>query len=222
MVKTINDIVNRSFDQAIVHARVGITEYELYQILQAQIYLNGAETSGRLRVVFSDSDFDFARGPSDRKLRRGDYIWVDHYLGYGGYVSDRCRLARCGEPADWEIDTYKRVHSLTIELAKSIRPGQSCRDVYSKFLRMWKEADLGELFALPGRIGHGDGLDQTEPPSLSATDETVFKAGMIFTVGPKLEKNGAVFQFEEVFLVGHRENEFLSDFAPEQIPVIKA
>ena len=39
---------------------------------------------------------------------------------------------------------------------------------------------------LPGRIGHGLGLGPHEPPSLGPRDETVLRAGMIFTLEPNL------------------------------------
>jgi len=43
---------------------------------------------------------------------------------------------------------------------------------------------------------------------------------MILHLEPKLERAGAVFQFEEIIYVGEAGSEFLSDLSPEQIPVI--
>ncbi|TIR15785.1 MAG: aminopeptidase P family protein [Mesorhizobium sp.] len=222
MKKIAFDIVNTAFDQTIANAYVGISEFELCQMMQAQIYLNGAESADPIPMLFSDGDFFYSRHPSDRKLREGHYIWTDFVATYGGYPADRNRIARCGEPSDWEIDTYERTRSLTIELAKSFKPGLRCCDIYSNFQRLWKEADLGQVYGLVSRIGHGGGLDATEPPSISATDETVIEPGMIFHVEPKLEKDGAVFQFEEVVFVCDEGVEFLSVLSPEQVPVIKS
>ncbi|WP_354126778.1 M24 family metallopeptidase, partial [Bradyrhizobium sp. RT9b] len=216
------DIVNRAFDQIIANAYAGISEFELSQMMQAQIFLNGAESTDPIPMLFSDGDFFYSRWPSDRKLREGHYIWTDFAATYGGYPTDRNRTARCGEPATWEINTYTRVRSLTVELAKCFRPGLRCRDIYSHFQQLWNEADLGNVYGLVSRIGHGGGLDPLEPPSISATDETVIEAGMIFHLEPKLEKDGAVFQFEEILLVRDEGVEFLSALSPEQLPIIKS
>lgn len=213
-------IVNDAFDQVIANAYAGMTEFELCQMMQAQIYLNGAESADQIAMLFSDGDFFYGRPPSDRKLRDGHYIWTDFRATYGGYPADRNRIARCGQPSDWEIATYQSVRSLTIELANSVRPGQRCCDVFSYFQRLWKEADLGQLYGHVSRIGHGGGLDVTEPPSISAGDQTMIEPGMIFHLEPKLEKNGAVVQFEEVVFVGDSGIEFLSDLSPVRVPVV--
>ncbi|EJB07152.1 Xaa-Pro aminopeptidase [Rhizobium leguminosarum bv. trifolii WSM597] len=215
------DIINKAFDQAIAHAYVGMSELELYQIMQAQIYLNGAESSEPMPLLFSDGDFYYSRWPSDRKLREGHYVWSDFYATYGGYPTDRNRIARCGDPAQWEVDTYRSVRALTIELAKSIKPGLRCCDVFSQFQRLWGDAGLGAVYGLVSRIGHGGGMDILEPPSLSASDDTIIEAGMVFHLEPKLEKNGAVFQFEEVVHVLDHDVEFISELSPEQLPIIR-
>ncbi|RUX51508.1 aminopeptidase P family protein [Mesorhizobium sp. M4A.F.Ca.ET.050.02.1.1] len=221
MKKVAFDIVNRAFDQAIANAYPGITEFELCQMMQAQIYLNGAESAPPIAMLFSDGDFFYGRHPSERRLRQGHYIWTDFRATYGGYPADRNRIARCGDPTDWEIGTYERVRSLTIELANSFKPGLRCCDIFNKFQGLWKDADLGQIYGQVSRIGHGGGLDVTEPPSISAADETVIEPGMIFHVEPKLEKNGAVFQFEEVVFITDGGVEFLSELSPERVPVIK-
>ena len=221
MKKIAFDIVNRAFDQAVAKAYVGIPEYELCQMMQAQIYLNGAENAPPIAMLFADGDFFYGRHPSERKLREGHYVWTDFRATYGGYPADRNRIARCGEPNQWEIDTYSGVRSLTIELAKRFKAGLRCCDVFNKFQRLWADAALGEIYGQVTRIGHGGGLDVTEPPSVSAADETVIEPGMIFHIEPKLEKAGAVFQFEEVVFVREDGVEFLSELSPERIPVIR-
>ncbi len=70
------------------------------------------------------------------------------------------------------------------------------------------------------RIGHGGGLDVTEPPSISAASNEVLQEGMVLHIEPKLEANGAVFQFEEVVCLGEGGNDFLSAPHPETIPVV--
>lgn len=219
--RTAFEIVNTAFDQAIVNARIGMAEYELYQLMQAQMYLNGAESADPIAMLFSKGDFSYGRTAKERKLEEGHYVWTDFRATYGGYPADRNRIARAGEPLEWEVKTYTAVRSLTIELAQQIRPGIACSDVYAIFEKMWHEAAIGKLYSHVSRIGHGGGLDVTEPPSLSKIDPTIVQSGMILHIEPKLERDGAVFQFEEVVFVTESGVEFLSDLSPENLPIIQ-
>ncbi|AYG66068.1 Xaa-Pro peptidase family protein [Rhizobium sp. CCGE531] len=219
--RTAFEIVNSAFDQAIAQARIGMTEYELYYLMQAQTFLNGAENTDQIAMLFSKGDFAYGRTAKDRKLEEGHYVWTDFRATYGGYPADRNRIARAGEPHEWETKTYTDVRSLTIDLARQIRPGMACSDVYGIFEKMWREANLGKLYSHVSRIGHGGGLDVTEPPSLSRTDPTIIQPGMIFHIEPKLERDGAVFQFEEVVFVTDNGIEFLSELSPDTLPIIR-
>lgn len=221
LTRTAFEIVNTAFDYTIQHARIGMTEYELYCLMQAQIFLNGAETADPMAMLFAKGDFTYSRSAKDRKLQNGHYLWTDFRATYGGYPADRNRIARAGEPQQWESDTYSAVRALTIGTAKQVRPGMTCADVYRIFEKMWGEAGIGPLYSGVTRIGHGGGLDVTEPPSLAKADSTVIEPGMILHIEPKLERDGAVFQGEEVFLVTEDGIEFLCALSPEAMPVIQ-
>ncbi|ACC76442.1 Xaa-Pro peptidase family protein [Paraburkholderia caribensis] len=219
--RTAYEIVDAAFNQTIRYAYIGMTEYELYYLMQAQTYLNGAESAEPIATLFSKGDFAYARTAKERKLEEGHYIWTDFRATYGGYPADCNRIARAGEPADWEISTYAAVRFLTLKLASEIRPGLSCSDIYGRFDQLWRAADLGSRYCAVSRIGHGGGMDVTEPPSLSAADKTVIEPGMVLHIEPKLERDGAVFQFEEVVFVTESGVEFLSMLSPETLPVIR-
>lgn len=213
-------IVNDAFDRTIADARIGMPEFELCRRMQAQIYLNGAESADPIAMLFSKGDFAYGRPPSTRKLEVGHYVWTDFRATYGGYPADRNRTARAGDPEPWEQEAYTAMRDMTIALAKSIRAGMTCADVYGNFQKMWSELKVGQLYGMVSRIGHGGGLDVTEPPSIAPNDHAVIRPGMILHLEPKLERDGAVFQFEEVIFVRESGIEFLSDLSPEAIPVI--
>jgi Xaa-Pro dipeptidase len=213
-------IVNEAFDLAIADARLGMPEFELYQRMQAQIFLNGAESGDQIAMLFSKGDFAYGRPPSTRKLEPGHYVWTDFRATYGGYPADRNRTARAGEPEQWERETYTVMRNLTHGLCRSVRAGMTCADVYANFEKMWVEMKPGKLYGAVSRIGHGGGMDVTEPPSLSRTDQEVIRPGMILHIEPKLEHDGAVFQFEEVIYVREEGVDFLSALSPAKIPVI--
>lgn len=213
-------IVNAAFDEVISEVSLGITEVELCRKIQARIFLNGAERADPIAMVFGQGDFIYSRLPRVRALQAGQYIWTDFRSTYGGYPADRNRIARAGAPKDWEVEAYEKVRTLTITLANSIKAGVTCGDIYQTFEQLWGDASLPPVYGMVSRIGHGGGLDVTEPPSLSKNNPEQIKAGMILHLEPKLELDGAVFQFEEVIYVRDDGIEFLSELSPEQIPVI--
>jgi Xaa-Pro dipeptidase len=218
--RTSFEIVNAAFDDAISMARLGITEVELCQQIQTRIIMNGAERADPIAMTFCRGEFNYSRPPGLRPLEVGQYAWTDFRSTYGGYPADRNRIARAGPPDRWEVDAYERTRKLTIALAKGVNAGMTCGDVFRTFEQLWRDAGLPPVYGLVSRIGHGGGLDVTEPPSISKDNPEIIKSGMILHLEPKLELDGAVFQFEEVIYVRENGIEFLSELSPEQLPVI--
>jgi Xaa-Pro aminopeptidase len=214
------EIVNAAFDDAVSQAHLGITEIELCREIQARIVMNGAERADSIAMTFCRGEFNYGRPPGMQRLEAGQYAWTDFRSTYGGYPADRNRIARGGAPESWEIDAYDRTRALTVALANGVRAGMTCGDVFAAFERLWRDAGLPPAYGLVSRIGHGGGLDVTEPPSVSKDNPEIIRPGMILHLEPKLEIDGAVFQFEEVIYVRENGIEFLSELSPERLPVI--
>jgi len=143
-------------------------------------------------------DFVYSRMPSDRQLAEGDYLWTDFRSTFGamrrtGTASPAAAILHRGRS-----NVTRLCAGLTLELCRSIRPGQTGRDIYRTFERLWGTAALGQVYGAASRIGHGGGLEVTEPPSIASWSEELIEAGMILHLEPKLERDGAVFQFEEI------------------------
>ncbi|WP_353646860.1 aminopeptidase P family protein [Mesorhizobium sp. WSM2239] len=218
--RTSFEIVNAAFDDAISEARLGITEFELCQQIQARIMINGAERADPIAMTFCRGEFNYSRPPRLQPLETGQYAWTDFRSTYGGYPADRNRIARAGPPDRWEVDAYERTRALTIALADGVKAGMTCGDVFRAFEQLWLDEGLPPVYGLVSRIGHGGGLDVTEPPSISKDNPEIIRPGMILHLEPKLELDGAVFQFEEVIYIRENGVEFLSELSPEQLPVI--
>ncbi|TPJ52410.1 aminopeptidase P family protein [Mesorhizobium sp. B2-6-4] len=214
------EIVNAAFDDAVSQASLGITEVELCRQIQSRIILNGAECADPIAMTFCRGEFNYSRPPQMQPLAVGQYAWTDFRSTYGGYPADRNRIARGGPPERWEIDAYERTRGLTVALANGVRAGMTSGDVFAAFEQLWRDAGLPPAYGLVSRIGHGGGLDVTEPPSISKNNPEIIRPGMILHLEPKLEIDGAVFQFEEVIYVRDKEVEFLSELSPERMPVI--
>jgi len=218
--QTAFEIVNSAFDEAIARARLGVTELDLCRDVQARTIAKGADHAAPITMLFGRGDFVFNRPAGTRMLKPGEYLWTDFRAPYGGYPADRNRIARAGKPETWEVEIYSKTRAVTTQLAQSVRAGMTCGDVFSAFERVWCDAALPPVYGLVSRIGHGGGLDVTEPPSIAKHSPELIKPGMILHLEPKIEVGGAVFQFEEVIHVREDDVVFLSALAPEEIPVV--
>lgn len=120
-----------------------------------------------------------------RPLQPPVAILFDFGAVYQGYCYDFGRTVFFGEP-DAE---FQRIYRLVMDSQAAgiaaMRAGQvTAAEVDSAARAVIAAAGYGEAFR--HRLGHGIGLDVHEPPFLTAGDETVLQAGMLFTVEPSI------------------------------------
>ncbi len=75
-------ICNDAFDQTNSQAHIGIAEYELFRIMQAQTFLNGADSVTPSPADLRQGRIHLCRPASARRLKLGDYIWADFRATY--------------------------------------------------------------------------------------------------------------------------------------------
>lgn len=120
-----------------------------------------------------------------RPLQPPVAILFDFGAVYQGYCYDFGRTVFFGTP-DTE---FQRIYQLVMDSQAAgiaaMRAGQvTAAEVDRAARTVITEAGYGEAFR--HRLGHGIGLDVHEPPFLTAHDETVLQAGMLFTVEPSI------------------------------------
>ena len=120
-------------------------------------------------------------GPTDRVLAPGDVIVIDVGATRGGYFCDFDRNFALGRAPDDVRAAYERVHAATEAGLAAVRPGRTASDVFGAMAAVLKP-EPGAATPV-GRMGHGLGLDLTEPPSIAPGDRTVARGGH----GPDLE-----------------------------------
>ena len=70
-------------------------------------------------------------------------------------------------------------------------------------------------------MGHGLGLQVTEPPSIHPDDKTIIEENMILTLEPCFEYlPGKMLVQEENILITSKGYELLSTRTPQKIPII--
>lgn len=212
-------IATGAFFECLANLEPGQSEHAFGQALKQSMIGRGAHAIDWLPVRFGAGALSYTQPPTERQLQANDFIWVDMGARYGTQISDLNRVAKAGKATPTDQDLYGFVRDTTLRLAETVRPGMSGADVFATFEELWSKRDLPR-FSAASRIGHGSGVELTEPPSLMAGSDEIIKADMILHLEPKVETDFGVYQVEEVFRVTSAGPEFLSEIAPATLPTL--
>ena len=159
-------------------------------------------------------------GPSDRMLENGDILFIDTGSTFDGYFCDFDRNFAFGSPTS-EVERVNEVLWKATEAGiKAAVPGATTLDIFNTMNKIIEEG--GGLGNNVGRLGHGLGLQLTEPPSHRLEEETVIKENMVLTIEPGMEYEKDKMLVHEENIVIHKDGaELITKRAPREIPIIK-
>jgi Xaa-Pro aminopeptidase len=152
-----------------------------------------------------------------------DMAWLDAGCSVDGYWSDFSRAAVLGSASLAQRDAQAAIVSLTDTAVSRIRPGVPVAELAA--LCAERLSGLGLAITVPisdwaGRVGHGIGLDMTEPPHISITDPAILREGMVITIEPGFATEDGVFHAEANVLVSRDGAEVLS-LAPSALTEVR-
>ncbi len=99
------------------------------------------------------------------------------------------------------------------------RPGATTDEVFAAMARIIEAA--GSIGNNVGRLGHGLGMQLTEPPSNMPGDGTILEAGMVLTIEPGIEyAPGRMIVHEENVEITGSGARLLTVRAPLEMPLI--
>lgn len=202
-------ILGAAYERFEQSARPGMTERELHRLLAANAAAAGADWVGYTAVV-ADAEDAPVGGPSGRRWEEGRLLLIDAGIVVGGYWADFCRVYGARRLGPDQAEAYDR---LTAALAAG-RATAAPELPASELAAAIAEARDGAQF---GRVGHGIGLDLTEPPSLHPDDPTPLEEGFVLCIEPNCHVPGVGYLVgEEEIVVTEAGAELLSPpFPPE-------
>lgn len=206
------DILRRGF-------RPGMTERDLFALWAAAVMAAGADSPGYLAMHSGPGNYRRVSGlPGDRVLADGDLVWLDGGPRYLGYWSDITRTYAVGTPRSEHAELYGASRAATYAVGDAIGPGTTTSDLFDVVARAFREAGL-EIGSAT-RIGHGLGLQLTEPPSVLPGSPVPLEPGMVLAIEPGIARPDGYFNVEENFLVTPTGGELLSPPAPSTIETL--
>lgn len=204
---------SEAFDRVFPLLREGMTEQEIARRLRVALLEAGAEEPGF--VIMCSGAGNYARGsdrPSNRQIRPGDLVWIDLGARYAGYFSDFSRAGVVGGPTARQRELQEMVQEATRAGLERVRPGCPVAEVARACLSYLEKRGYPSSFEA-GRIGHGLGLNSTEPPHVALYDHTVLEPGMAITLEPGIVTEEGIFVLEENLVVTEDGCEVLSGSA---------
>ena len=152
-------------------------------------------------------------------LEEGDVLFIDTGATYDGYFCDFDRNFAFGHLSDDAQRAHEAVWDATEAGIAAARPGATTTDLWRAMADVLEAAGSKGLNV--GRMGHGLGLQLTEPPSNRPGDPTELQPGMVMTIEPGLEyAPGKNIVHEENIVITDDGCELLTRRAPLEMPLI--
>ena len=213
-------IVSDAFDALPGIVSTGMTERAAFAAFRTEILRLGADDVPYLVGATGPGGIDdIIRQPSERIIADGDLLIFDTGSTFDGYFSDFDRNYAFTHARPDAVDAYRAVWEATEAGFAAARPGNTTSDVF----RAMNEVLManGSLGNDVGRMGHGLGMQVTEWPSNTATDETPLVENMVLTLEPGLVwAPGKAMVHEENIVITSDGCEFLSRRAAPELPII--
>ena len=209
-------VAGRAFARLPEIARAGAALPEVFRRFQMLLLEEGADWVPYLAGAAGPGGYGDVIAPAtDRALSRGDVLMLDTGAIRAGAFCDFDRNFAVGAPSGEGAEAHARLVEATRAGLAAARPGATAADLFEAMARV-TGAGAGA-----GRLGHGLGLQLTEPPSLIPADRTVFAPGMVLTLEPSLRLgDGRLMVHEEDVVIREDGAEWLTDPAGPEMPVL--
>jgi Xaa-Pro dipeptidase len=219
-IRHICRLASEAYAQVPSLVRPGDTERDAARRLRIELAERGCDSTPYLPAIAGKGGIpQIICGPHDRKLEPGDILFFDTGSTYDGYYCDFDRNFAVGKVPDEALRAHDAMWRATDAGMRAAVIGASTDDVFIAMAKIIEET--GSVGNNVGRLGHGLGMQLTEPPSNMPGDGTVLQANMVLTIEPGIEyAPGKMIVHEENIVIRPDGAELLTIRAPRALPEI--
>ena len=220
-IKYICSVASDAYNNLPSKLAIGDTERTAVNKLKIDILNRGADNVPFMPGISGTGGVSqIVCGPSDRIIENGDILFIDTGSTFDGYFCDFDRNFAFGSLTSNVERVNEVLWKATEAGIKAAVPGATTLDIFNTMNKIIEEG--GALGNNVGRLGHGLGLQLTEPPSHRLEEETVIKENMVLTIEPGIEYEKDKMLVHEENIVIHKDGaELITKRAPREIPIIK-
>ena len=220
-IKHICSIASDAYYDLPSKLNIGDTEREAVNKLKIDIINRGADNVPFMPGISGKGGVSqIVCGPSDKVIENGDILFIDTGSTFDGYFCDFDRNFAFGSTTSEVEKVYEILWHATDAGINAAKPGASTFDIFNAMNKIISDGNaVGNNV---GRLGHGLGLQLTEPPSHRPGDNTLIKENMVLTIEPGMEyQEGKMIVHEENVIIRKDGAELITKRAPKEIPIIK-
>jgi len=171
------------FSHILSYLKPGLTEIEVATEIELFLRKNGAERLSFDTICVSGERTSLPHGePSNKKLKKGEFVTLDFGCVVDGYCSDMTRTVALGSVTQEQRDIYNLVLQAQKAGCDEIKSGVSCFAADKTVRDIIAAAGFGSEFG--HGTGHGVGLEIHEAPTLNPRSKEILRENMVVTIEP--------------------------------------
>jgi Xaa-Pro aminopeptidase len=164
-------------------------------------------------------------GSRDRRLKKGELVFIDVGLGVEGYHTDKTMTYMFGGPLPQTVlDAHERCVDIQDRIAAMLEPGSIPSQIYRTIMESLEPEFLENFMGFGRRrvkfLGHGIGLHIDEYPVIAQGFDEPLEEGMVLALEPKKGIAGVgMVGIENTFLVTPQGGRCITGASRGMIPV---
>ena len=184
LMKKAAEISSAAILSLIHQIKPGCTEKEVALQLEYEARISGADGLAFEAIVAAGENSALPHAqPTDRKIKKGDFVVIDFGVKYRGYCSDETCTIAFGKLTVRQKNAYQIVKDAHDRALSIIRANIPAADIDHCARRVFGKK-YGRYFV--HGAGHGVGLEVHEAPRLATNSADILMPQMVVTVEPGL------------------------------------
>ena len=214
-IKKACEISDRCFDFILPFLKEGVTEIETVRLINYFLRKKSEGVAFKTIAAFGENSAEVHHQiPTNRKLKKGDFIMLDFGARINGYPSDMTRTLFCKKASKKQIDLYQTVldaQKKAIELLEALIKKQLPIKAFD-IDKVARDFIISKKYPpMSHSLGHGIGKKVHSGLKLSPKSKTNLKTGMIFSVEPGIYvKDFGGARIEDLVLLNDNKVEILT------------
>ncbi|MCL4519870.1 MAG: Xaa-Pro peptidase family protein [Thaumarchaeota archaeon] len=215
LMKKAAKIASIAISLGCARVREGVTEGEIAGVINCEMMEQGAHGMAFETMVLSGERTQLKHSPPfNRKMKKGEMVFIDAGSSVFGYYSDICRTLTVSRPSEKQrkmLEGALETHRKSIPL---LRDGVQTSQIVEKAYSTAKEFGLEkELYV----DGHGIGTSMFDPPSIRRELSVKLESATTLAYEPMiLSREYGNISFEDDYLVRNSGSIRLSNSCPQQ------
>jgi Xaa-Pro aminopeptidase len=213
-IRKAQEITDQVFSEIIKFIRPGMTEMQVSRQITKLIIKNGGDKKLAFKsLVCSGPRTALFHGPtSNRKIKKGEPVYLDFGAMYRGWCADLTRTFFIGKPLTKYkklVNIYKLVLIAQQKQIRAVKSGVSAAEIDLLGRNFLKKHKLDKYFI--HSTGHGVGQQVHQKPRVSYRSNEILRDGQVITIEPGVYIKGlGGVRIEDLVIVGKRSENLTS------------